>query len=231
MHVAPRKGWRPIAAVVITAVAGSASLAQQGHQTLAPHEINYTDAPPAIEWSTPELPRGRIDFESAEERKLRIEVVANHLEQPWSIAFLPDGAMLITERPGRLRVVRNGRLNHDPVDGVPEVHTGGPRGLQGLMDVALHPRFTQNHWVYLTYHKPTSNGVGATTVMRGDMEWLGTRRRARYFRIGRDRHRSVAYRVRSRRDDLHVDQRTRLSAGASSAGSGRLRRQDCAPAG
>ena len=172
MYVVPRKGWRPIAVVVTTAVAGSASLAQQGHQTLAPHGIDYTDAPPAIVWSTPELPRGRIDFESAEERKLRIEVVANHLQQPWSIAFLPDGAMLITERAGRLRVVRKDRLDPEPVAGVPEVHTGGPRGLQGLMDVALHPRFTQNHWVYLAYHKPTSNGVGATTVMRAT--WNGS---------------------------------------------------------
>ena len=185
MHVAPRKGWRPIAAVVITAVAGSASLAQQGHQTLAPHEINYTDAPPAIEWSTPELPRGSIDFESAEERKLRIEVVANHLEQPWSIAFLPDGAMLITERAGRLRVVRKDRLDPEPVAGVPDVHTGGSRGLQGLMDVALHPRFTQNHWVYLTYHKPfyfdikpTMDALGWTpkhgnvSLLTGAYDWF-----------------------------------------------------------
>ena len=68
--------------------------------------------------------------------------------------------------------MRKGRLDPEPVGGVPEVHTGGPRGLQGLMDVALHPRFTQYQWVYLTYHKPTSNGVGATTVMRAT--WNGS---------------------------------------------------------
>ena len=215
MHVAPRKGWRPIAAVVITAVAGSASLAQQGHQTLAPHEINYTDAPPAIEWSTPELPRGRIDFESAEERKLRIEVVANHLEQPWSIAFLPDGAMLITERAGRLRVVRKDRLDPEPVAGVPDVHTGGSRGLQGLMDVALHPRFTQNHWVYLTYHKPTSNGVGATTVMRAT--WNGSA-----LVEGRDIFESGAVDTEASR--IAFDRRGMMYVSISAPGSPQVRR-------
>src|SRR6187455_1968476 len=172
MRSIPRNGWPSIAVAIATLVASSISLAQHGHQTFAPHESNYADAPPAIVWSTPELPSGPIDFESAEERKLRVELVANHLEQPWSIAFLPDGAMLITERAGRLRVVRKDRLDPEPVAGVPDVHTGGSRGLQGLMDVALHPRFTQNHWVYLTYHKPTSNGVGATTVMRAT--WNGS---------------------------------------------------------
>ena len=161
MHVAPRKGWRPIAVAITNVVAGSASLAQQGHQTFAPHEINYTDAPPAIVWSTPELPRGRIDFESAEERKLRIEVVANHLEQPWSIAFLPDGAMLITERAGRLRVVRKDRLDPEPVAGGPEVHTGGPRA--GRADGCGATSTVHGIVGLLAYHKPTSNGVGATT--------------------------------------------------------------------
>ena len=172
MRSIPRNSWPSIAVAIATLVASSISLAQHGHQTFAPHERNYADAPPAIVWSTPELPSGPIYFESAEERKLRVELVANHLEQPWSVAFLPDGALLITERAGRLRVVRNGRLNPRPVTGVPEVQTGGPRGLQGLMDVVLHPQFAQNHLLYLTYHKPTSDGAGAATVMRAT--WDGS---------------------------------------------------------
>jgi glucose/arabinose dehydrogenase len=56
---------------------------------------------------------------------------------------------------------------------VPDVQTGGPRGLQGLMDVVLHPQFAENHWVYLTYHKPAGEGAGATTLARGT--WDGTR--------------------------------------------------------
>ena len=161
---------------LVTIGLGGAMLAAAAHtpgrQTLAPHELNNSDAPPPIIWSTPALRDGSIDFDSAEERKLRIDVVANHLEQAWSIAFLPDGAMLITERPGRLRIVRNGKLNREPVAGVPQVYTGGPRGLQGLMDVVLHPDFAQNHWVYLAYHKPAADGGGATTLARGT--WNGT---------------------------------------------------------
>src|SRR5262245_51684488 len=90
---------------VVTIIVLSAYAAQQ-RQTLAPHELHASDAPPPIIWSTPELPGHPIDFESAEERKLRVVIVTKGLEQPWSIAFLPDGAMLITERSGRLRVVR-----------------------------------------------------------------------------------------------------------------------------
>ena len=148
------------------------ALAQHAHQTFAPHEHNKTDAPPPIMWSTPELPRGVVDIESAEERRLRVEVVVRHLEQPWSVAFLPDDAMLITERAGRVRIVRHGRLDAKPVTGVPQVHTGGPRGLQGLMDIVLHPLFAENHWVYLAYHKPTNEGNGATTLMRAT--WDGS---------------------------------------------------------
>ncbi len=172
MSSIPPNRWPYIAIATATLVAASISPAQQGHQTFAPHERNYADAPPAIVWSTPELPKGPVDFESAEERTLRVEPVANHLEQPWSVAFLPDGTLLITERAGRLRIVRNGRLDSRPIAGVPDVQTGGPRGLQGLMDVVLHPQFAQNHWVYLTYHKPTSDGGGAATVMRAT--WDGS---------------------------------------------------------
>ena len=81
--------------------------------------------------------------------------------------------MLVTERPGRLRLIRDGKLDRDPIAGVPAVQTGGGRALQGLMDVALHPQFHANNFVYLTYHKPTGNGGGATTLARG--RWDGTR--------------------------------------------------------
>ena len=157
-----------VLAVVAMVIGGRA----QHRQTFAPHELKGGDAPPAIEWSPPDLPRHPVQFESAEERKLKVVVIARHLEQPWSVAFLPDGSMLVTERAGRLRLVRDGELQAQPVDGVPRVQPGGPRGLQGLMDVALHPQFERNHWVYLTYHKPTATGEGATTLARGT--WNGT---------------------------------------------------------
>ena len=71
--------------------------------------------------------------------------------QPTALAFLPDGRMLVTERPGRLRVIRKGVLEPMPVSGVPRVRTDGNGG---LMDVALHPQFAINRLVYLTYTKP-----------------------------------------------------------------------------
>ena len=157
---------------VLSTVALAAAIGAQHRPTLAPHEVTAGDAPAPIEWSPPDLPRRPLDLESAEERKLEVVVVARGLEQPWSVAFLPDGALLVTERAGRLRVVRDGKLQQEMVDGVPQVQPGGPRGLQGLMDVALHPQFERNHWVYLTYHKPTANGEGATTLARGT--WNGT---------------------------------------------------------
>lgn len=155
-----------VAILLALGVGAVSTRATQQRQTFAPHELTTGDAPPPIEWSPPELPSRPIDFESAEERRLRLRVLAAGLHQPWSLAFLPDGAMLITERAGTVRVFRDGRLS-EPVAGVPTVHTGGPRGLQGLMDVALHPQFATNHWVYLTYHKPAGEDDGATTLARG----------------------------------------------------------------
>jgi aldose sugar dehydrogenase len=78
----------------------------------------------------------------------RRETVVEGLEHPWSLAFLPDGALLVTERPGRLRVVRDGALDPRPIEGVPAVFA---QGQGGLLDVSLHPDFAQNRLVYLTY--------------------------------------------------------------------------------
>ena len=124
--------------------------------------------PAPIVWPAPALGRGPFPIESAEQRHLRVIVVTRELQQPWSMAFLPDGTMLVTERPGRLRMIRDGALDPKPLTGVPHVRADG---LQGLMDVALHPRFAENHWVYLTYHKPLDAEHGAVTLARG--RWDG----------------------------------------------------------
>jgi len=129
--------------------------------------LNAGDGPPPIIRKPPALPKGNISYESAEEPRLRVVVLAKGLQQPWSMAFLPDGAILVTERIGRLRIVRNGNLVSSPVAGVPAVKPGGPRGLQGLMDVVLHPHFSENKWVYLAYHKPVQDGAGETMLARG----------------------------------------------------------------
>ncbi len=93
----------------------------------------------------------------------RVVTVASGFVNPWSIAFLPSGDMLVTERPGRLRIVRGGKLLPTPVAGVPEVVA---RGQGGLLDVALHPNFAQNGFVYLTYSKPVGGGAATTALYR-----------------------------------------------------------------
>src|SRR5262245_2343031 len=132
----------PGIAMILTMVLAAPGFAQQLQPDGSPQRAE-DGGPPPITWPTPPLGDGPFKIESAEERHLRVVVITKGLEQPWSIAFLPDGSMLVTERPGRLRVVRNGVLDPAPVDGVPQVRS---EGLQGLMDVLLHPRFEENHW-------------------------------------------------------------------------------------
>ncbi|NCC29463.1 MAG: PQQ-dependent sugar dehydrogenase [Gammaproteobacteria bacterium] len=91
------------------------------------------------------------------------EVVVRGLEHPWSIAWLPDGSALITERPGRLRILRNGALTREPVDGLPPVLSYGQGG---LLDVALHPDFERNQLVYLTLTTGTRD-ANRTALARG----------------------------------------------------------------
>jgi len=162
-------GWGIALAAATAAVMGSGPTVRK--QTLAPQERNASDGPPPIIRETPALPNSS-NFDSAEEPHLRAVVVAKGLQQPWSVAFLPDGAMLVTERAGRVRIVRNGKLVSTPVAGVPPVQSGGPRGLQGLMDITLHPNFDQNKWVYLAYHKPAGGDAGETVLARGT--WNGS---------------------------------------------------------
>lgn len=100
---------------------------------------------------------------TSEHHTFRVVTVVEGLEHPWGMAFLPDGSILVTERPGRLRLVRNGALEPEPIAGVPEVWA---RGQGGLLDVAVHPDFERNRLVYLSYSKPGPNGA-TTAVARG----------------------------------------------------------------
>ena len=96
----------------------------------------------------------------------RVVTVADGLMQPWSMAWLPGGDMLITEKPGRLRIVRDGRLLPEAVPGVPEVFY---EGQGGLFDVVPHPDFRDNRWVYLVFAKPVE-GTSTTAIVRGRLE-------------------------------------------------------------
>lgn len=101
-----------------------------------------------------------------EKVKISVETVASGLEHPWAIAFLPDGNFLVTERPGRLRIVTPKGEVKKPVSGVPEVDA---RNQGGLLDVALDPDFEENRLVYLTYAEKGEGGTNGTAVARGHL--------------------------------------------------------------
>ena len=176
-------------------------------------------APPPINWPSPPLADGPIVLDTALQRPIRL-VVTKGLQQPWSMAFLPDGGILVTERPGRLRIVRNGVLDPAPVKGLPAVQAAG---LAGLMDIALHPRFAENSLVYITYHKPAAGaapapgpggGPGTITLARGEMGRRCAGRVAGHL-LGDSVGQRVADRVRQGRQRLH-DHRLRRHAGRQS---------------
>jgi glucose/arabinose dehydrogenase len=102
----------------------------------------------------------------SENGPVRVTTVAEGLEHPWGLAFLPDGRMLVTERPGRLRIVSPDGALSRPIAGVPRVQA---RGQGGLLDVALHPDFAENRFVYLSFSEPGSGGAG-TSVARGTLD-------------------------------------------------------------
>ena len=155
-----------VSACVLSVAALSAQQAgQAGAAGQAGRGRGQATAPPPINWPSPPLPDGPINIDTGLVRPVKITVTKG-LTQPWSMAFLPDGTMLVTERPGRLRMIRDGALDPKPLTGVPHVRADG---LQGLMDVVLHPRFAENKWIYLSYHRPVGNPptAGETVLARG----------------------------------------------------------------
>jgi glucose/arabinose dehydrogenase len=125
------------------------------HRRFALAAASFAFATPAV------AADGVVQTEKAE---IRVETIADGLEHPWAIAFLPDGSALVTERPGRLRYMSpEGELS-EPVAGVPEVDA---RRQGGLLDVALDPNFAENRLVYLSYAEPGEGGTNSTAVARG----------------------------------------------------------------
>ena len=117
------------------------------------------------------LPKLPMEFDTGEGMRIRVVSIANALNYPFSIAFLPDGGMLVTEREGTLRIIRNGALDPQPVAGTPVSYWAGESGLpgavHGYMDIALHPRFADNHFVYLSYTKPLDEKRRTVAIARG----------------------------------------------------------------
>ena len=97
----------------------------------------------------------------SEQHDFRLVTVVEGLAYPWGLAFLPDGRMLVTERPGRLRLVEDGQLHPEPVAGLPEIVA---EGQGGLLDVALHPDYADNGWLYLAYVGRGEGGLGTEVI-------------------------------------------------------------------
>jgi len=108
--------------------------------------------------------RDVMEYPTGEGMNIRVVVETRGLENPWSLAFLPDGSMLITERPGRLRLYKDGKLS-DPIPGLPDDIEAN--NISGLFDVKLHPDFARNRLVYLTYNKGREGDRSVTAMVRG----------------------------------------------------------------
>jgi glucose/arabinose dehydrogenase len=152
-----------VACVAAVVVAGAETVAAQQQ---VPFRKDIPVAPQGLKERP--LPDAPVRFETAEGQDIDVSVVTKGLRRPWSLAFVANDTILVTERGGTLRVIRNGVLQQEPVAGVPEVR---PQGLSGLMDIALHPAFARNGYVYLSYSKPISADDTAVAVARG--RWDG----------------------------------------------------------
>ncbi len=119
-----------------------------------------------------DLPRaplgdGPFVFDTAEQHKIKVTVMTKALDRPFGMAFLPGGNILVSERGGKLRFLRDGVLDPQPVAGVPKVNA---RANAGLYDFVLHPQYAQNHWIYFAFSKAGEGNQSATVLARGKLE-------------------------------------------------------------
>ena len=169
--VSPPLAWlaAPLALALIVTAGGQVGFGQQ----TVPFQNGIPLAPSGL--AKRPLPDKPVVYDTAEGHKIRVVVVTKALAYPWSATFLPDGSMLVTERTARLRIIRNGTLDPQPVAGTPTGYFAGESGLpgavHGYMDVALHPRFAENQLVYLSYTKPLDEKRRTMAIARG--RWDG----------------------------------------------------------
>lgn len=108
------------------------------------------------------LPESAGELITSEAQNFHLQTVLEGLAVPWGMTFLPDGIMLITERQGSIRMVKDGKLHDEPVKGAPEVRVGGTGG---LLDIRQHPDYEENGWIYITY-SASNEGLSHTALMR-----------------------------------------------------------------
>jgi glucose/arabinose dehydrogenase len=162
-----RKLMRTFGAAAALAMAGMAQGAAAQDAPAQPAAA-AEPAPPPFPRATP-LGQGPWDYDT-EAGKIHVEVLARRLDRPWSLAQLPDGTMLVTERPGRLRVIREGKVDPVAIAGLPPIN---PSGIGGLYDVVLDPDFANNRRIYLSYVKPSEENSDHTTLAVARATWDG----------------------------------------------------------
>jgi aldose sugar dehydrogenase len=117
---------------------------------------------------------GPFDYHTAEQQDVRVNILTRGLEYPYAMAFLPSGELLVTERPGRLRIIRSGVLDPQPIAGGPSTKFAGRSGLlgsvHGYMSLVVHPRFAENHLIYFSYNKVLDEKRTTSAVARARLE-------------------------------------------------------------
>lgn len=169
-HGGPRKRFALALIGAIAAACASNALAQQD----VPFRMGIPVAPLGL--ANKPLPQLPLDLETGEDQDIRVALVTKELAFPYAMQFLPDGTLLVTERGGKLRIIRNGKLDPNPVQGGPASFSTGESGLpgavHGYMNLALHPRFAQNSLLYMSYTKPLADNRVTVAVTRA--RWTGS---------------------------------------------------------
>ena len=168
--------WIAPLALTLVVVSGSYVGFAQHKVDLMPGDLGIPVAPRGL-WPNgtgKKLPATPMVYDTAEGQKIKVVVVTKALAFPWSLAFLPNGDILVTEREGRLRLIHDGVLDPKPIAGAPMARnlgvSGEPGAVHGYMDLALHPNFATNHYIYLTYTKPIDDKKQVTAIARMKFE-------------------------------------------------------------
>jgi glucose/arabinose dehydrogenase len=164
-----RRSLLPLSFVALALIAAGRPAHAQQTQAAAVQAPPPPAAPAGARPVTKPLEDGPWNF-ATEAARIRVSVVTRGLDHPWGMAFLPDGAILVTERRGRLRIIRNGVLAEAPIEGLPAIRAAV---IGGLQDIALHPSFAKNHLLYLAYSKPDTKDPSVSTLAVARARWDG----------------------------------------------------------
>jgi len=169
---------RVLAVLAVVCLAGASEIAPA--QQKVPFSLGVPLAPTGL--ADQPLGEGPFSYHTAEQQDIRVTVFTRGLEYPYSLAFLPNGDLLVTERAGRLRIIRKGVLDPHPISGGPASRFTGKSGaigaIHGYMSLVLHPHFAENHWIYFSYSKLLAEGGSTDAVARarlGDGEMTDVR--------------------------------------------------------